>query len=245
MHKNYRFTLIELLVVIAIIAILAAILLPALNSARERGRSASCVNNAKQIMQGSLQYSEDYSYVPSGGGWGSAWTKKVATYIGGTLNATGGLDKPIECLVCPSNSADFSRFKGNSAIDASFGPGGSCSYILNGYASATDTSCDPVIPRHVSHITYPSARYFLVEGNSLQEANGTARDPSLHTLAALNLLRFSHPATGKGVTVASWDDAARGGMSIGFLDGHVEMKTGLNGGNAGQTPHAWYRQENP
>ncbi len=56
-----NFTLIELLVVIAIIAILAAILLPALNKARNKGRTAQCVSNLKQLYVPILTYTGDYN----------------------------------------------------------------------------------------------------------------------------------------------------------------------------------------
>ena len=59
-HNFQRsFTLIELLVVIAIIAILAGMLLPALNSARDKGRSAFCINNLNNIGKAQSAYTAD------------------------------------------------------------------------------------------------------------------------------------------------------------------------------------------
>ena len=59
MKRTKGFTLIELLVVIAIIAILLAILMPALNRVREQGKRISCMSNLKQLMLGWEMYAEE------------------------------------------------------------------------------------------------------------------------------------------------------------------------------------------
>src|SRR5262245_56477715 len=82
-RDQHGFTLVELLVVIAIIGILVALLLPAIQAAREAARRTECTNHLKQLSLGALNHENAHKFLPSGG-WGFMWTGDPDRGVGAT-----------------------------------------------------------------------------------------------------------------------------------------------------------------
>ena len=124
-----RFTLIELLVVIAIIVILAALLIPGLNAAREQAKSTKCLSNLKQIGMGMTMYIGDHKTLPyTLEGYGSQ--TYYGQYIGYGLLWQGSYLKNANLLVCPSQETPpFALWWNQSTTLDAFPVNGQCTYL--------------------------------------------------------------------------------------------------------------------
>jgi prepilin-type N-terminal cleavage/methylation domain-containing protein/prepilin-type processing-associated H-X9-DG protein len=120
-RRNFGFTLIELLVVIAIIAILAAMLLPALSRAKEKATGISCINNLKQLTLAALTYAVDFqdAIPPNGVNDPRAWVSGDVSALPGATNVAAiraavlfPYNKSEPVYRCPADKIMFNNIVG-------------------------------------------------------------------------------------------------------------------------------------
>ena len=199
MRKRVGFTLIELLVVISIIAILASLLLPALNKARATAQSSSCLNQQRQLVSALFLYTDSYQ------GWIPGYRAQTKHWPYLLVEASSINDKIFSCP--GMKGYGWRNGKGSSDTDLRFGDYGMNYHFLE-YGFTSTWFSNPRGAAKLNFFATPSRVIFTGDSYS-------PRGPNVYTYRMLHMYNIGSNDYG-----VAWP-AHLLRVNISWLDGHV------------------------